>query len=177
MKIFPQTFPSDFSSSFLCTIYFTFLTNASLIQIYPPKHLSVSLHRLSSRYPCTVGMPGGQVAGGRGGVGRRWGRGRSAISARRRGVALQLRLRLPLRAPLELDGLLDGVRVDELHHADLLGYGLAHLLRGQVRDLRQGTVRDGYREIIDTVENPRTIHDRLIHQCLGFLSSIVANDS
>ncbi len=90
---------------------------------------------------CTVGMPGGQVAGGRRGVWRRRGRGRRAVSACRRGVALQLRLRLPLRTPLELDGLLDGVRVDELHHADLLGYSLAHLLRGQVRDLRHGTVQ------------------------------------
>ncbi len=92
-------------------------------------------------------MPGRQVAGWRGGVGRRWGRGRRSVSARRRGVALQLRLWLPLGAPLELDGLLDGVRVDELHHADLLGYGLAHLLRGQVRDLRQGIqLRNWYRE-------------------------------
>ncbi len=123
-------------------LHFTCLINASLIQIYPPKHLSVSLYRLSSRYPCTVGMPGRQVAGWRRGVGRRWWRGRSAVSARRRGVALQLRLRLPLRAPLELDGLLDGVRVDEFHHADLLGYGLAHLLRGQVGDLRQGTAQE-----------------------------------
>ncbi len=175
MKIFPQTFPSDFSSSFLCTIYCTFLNNASLIQIYPPKHLSVSLHRLSSRYPCTVGMPGGQVAGGRRGVGRRWGRGRSSISTRRRGVALQLRLRLPLRAPLELDGLLDGVRVDELHHADLLGYGLAHLLRGQVRDL--GTVSDEYREVIHIEKNPGTIRNILLRKsrCLNCLL-LFAND-
>ena len=74
---------------------------------------------------CTVGMPGRQVAGG-GGVGG--GRGRGA-------VALELGLGLLLGAPLELDGLLDGVRVHQLHHADLLGDGLAHLLRGQVGHL------------------------------------------